>query len=52
MDKALARAHKSHRFVVILDGDRSLMKPSQRVTLLKELEIFLKANMKAESPPH
>ena len=49
MDKALSQAHKPHRFVVVPDGDHSLMKTSQRVTLLKELEAFLEANMGA--PP-
>jgi dipeptidyl aminopeptidase/acylaminoacyl peptidase len=51
MDKALAQAQKPHRFVAIPDGDHSLMQTSQRVTLLKELEAFLAANMGAESPP-
>ena len=45
MDKALTRAGKPHRLVMIKDADHQMSAESARVTLLREIETFLSANV-------
>jgi dipeptidyl aminopeptidase/acylaminoacyl peptidase len=48
MASALARANKPHRAVFIKGGTHSLLRESERMTLLTELENFLAENLAAE----
>jgi dipeptidyl aminopeptidase/acylaminoacyl peptidase len=45
MDAALTRSGKAHRFVMIKDADHQMSAESARVTLLREIEAFLGANV-------
>ena len=45
MDAALRRANKSHRTVLIEDATHQLDRKSDRITLLTEIERFLRENM-------
>jgi dipeptidyl aminopeptidase/acylaminoacyl peptidase len=45
MDRALKRADKNHKLVVIEGGDHQLWRPAERETMLTEVEKFLNANL-------
>ena len=50
MDNALTRAGKPHRLVLIKDADHQMSAESARVTLLREIEAFLRENVPASTP--
>ena len=45
MDTALSRAGKPHRLVMIKDADHQMSSEAARITLLREIETFLEANV-------
>jgi len=45
MDTALSRAGKPHRLVMIKDADHQMSSEATRITLLREIETFLEANV-------
>jgi dienelactone hydrolase len=47
MDEALSRAGKPHRFVAIKNADHSMSAESDRITLLHEVDNFLRAQLQA-----
>src|SRR5262249_32671932 len=49
MNTALARAGKPHRLVTIKDADHQMSAESARVTLLREIEAFLREYVPADS---
>jgi dipeptidyl aminopeptidase/acylaminoacyl peptidase len=51
MDRALKRAGKPHRFVVLPDGDHPLSAVKDRVILLREIQQFLGANLNPAPNP-
>ena len=50
MARALDKANKPNKLVVIKDGDHSLSRAAWRTTLFTELEQFLAANLGAQTP--
>ncbi len=51
MDRALTRAGKPHRFVVVPDGDHPLSAAKDRVILLREIQQFLGAQLNPAGTP-
>jgi dipeptidyl aminopeptidase/acylaminoacyl peptidase len=49
MDTALTRAGKPHRFVTIHDADHQLSSESDRITMLREVEMFLAEHLGADA---
>lgn len=45
MDTALSRAGKPHGLVMIKDADHQMSSEAARITLLREIETFLEANV-------
>jgi dipeptidyl aminopeptidase/acylaminoacyl peptidase len=51
MDKALTKAGKMHRYVKLPGADHSLTRESDRATMLREVETFLKHYLDAPVSP-
>ncbi len=49
MASALKRAKKPHKLVRLEDADHQLSREDQRITLLTELEAFLKTHLRTGS---